>query len=191
MVGERRRVLEPGRERDRQPAAGLGVAGQHVDQRVAELLAGEPQLQHGRHVVEPRHRHRRPGVEHDDRVRVGRDDGGDELVLVAGQGQRRAVLALGLPVVVGADDDDGDVGGGGDGGGPLDVVGVAARAGRRRRGRARSSRRVGRVVDLELVAPAGLERDRAADLRAAHAEEGAAALGLGELDDRRRRRGAR
>ena len=185
VVGERRRVLEPARERHRQPAAGLGVAGQHVDQRVADLLAGEPQLQHGGHVVEPRHRHRRPGVDDHDRVRVGGHDGGDELVLVAAAAPAPARSSPSVSQSSSV---------------PTMTTATSA-AGGDRRGRARCGRRPGprraptaeapdalalgahRVVDRQLVAAALLELDRAADLRAAHAEERAAAHRLG---DRRR-----
>ena len=55
--------------------------------------------------------HRRPGVDHHDRARVRRGDPADQLVLLAGQAHRRAVLALGLPVAVRPDDDDGHLGG--------------------------------------------------------------------------------
>ena len=88
---------------------GLSVAEEYVGQGVAELLAREPQLEHGGDGVEPRHRHGRSGVEHDDRAGVGAGDRRHERVLSTGEGEAGAVLALGLPVVVGADDHDGDV----------------------------------------------------------------------------------
>ena len=50
-----------------------------------------------------------------------------ELVLLAGEVHRLAVVALGLPLVAGADDDDGDVGGRGGGDGAVELV-VADRA---------------------------------------------------------------
>ena len=52
---ERRRVLQAARHGDGQPTTGLGTAEQHVDERLPELLAGEPHLQHCSHVVEPGH----------------------------------------------------------------------------------------------------------------------------------------
>ena len=43
-------------ERDRQPPPRLGVTGEHVGQRITHRLPREPQLEHGRHLAEPRHR---------------------------------------------------------------------------------------------------------------------------------------
>ena len=83
-----RDVVLRGRPGGRQPAAGLGDAEQDVGDRVAELLPAEPADQQGRDVVAPRHQHRRAGVDQHDRARVGRDDGADQVVLPAGQGER-------------------------------------------------------------------------------------------------------
>ena len=72
--------------------------------------------------VGPGHRHRRGGVDDDDRVRVGGEHGLDERVLVAGQVHVDAVLALGLPLVGRADDEHGGVARRGGGRGALDQV---------------------------------------------------------------------
>ena len=104
-----------------------------------------------------------------------------QVVLVAGQGQRRPVLALGLPVVVGADDHDRHVGAGGQRRRPLEVVALRHGPG----ADDEPAHEVGfseRVIDGHLVR-AVLQLDRAAHLGAADAEEGAAALRLGQLDD--------
>ena len=82
MTGTSSSVRRPG---GGQPAAGLGDAQQDVGERVAVLLAAEPAQQHGRHVVAPRHQHRRAGVDHDDGARVRRGHGADQVVLPAGQ----------------------------------------------------------------------------------------------------------
>ena len=74
-----------GRERDRQPAARVGVAEHDRGHRLAELLPGMPCLEHRSHLVEPGHQHRAAGVEDHDGAGVGGRDGGDELVLVAGR----------------------------------------------------------------------------------------------------------
>ena len=107
-VGDRD-VRLVGRPRRGQPAAWLVLADEHVDEGVAEVLTGEVGEQDRRHVVAPRQQHGGTGVDDDDRVRVGRGDGADEVVLAAGQGERRAVVALRLDAGVRADDDDGDV----------------------------------------------------------------------------------
>ena len=52
-----------------------------------------------------------PGVDHDHRPRVGRGDGTDQLVLPAGQRERRPVDPLALHRLGGPDDDHGDVAG--------------------------------------------------------------------------------
>ena len=124
---------------------------QHVGERVAPLLAREPRLQDRGDVVGPRHLDRRRRVDHDDGARVRRRDRADELVLRRRQRHRLAVVAFGLPVVVGADD-------------AHDRVGAA-------RERDRAVHQVGRrrrpAPDLETAEPAGrdeldLERVRLA-----------------------------
>ena len=166
----------------RQPAAGLGVAEQHVGERVAELLAGEPDLHDRGDVVQPRHRHRRPRVEHDHGARVHRGDPGDQLVLHPGQVQRRPVLALGLPVGVRADDDDRRLG---VGGGCDRTVHRVAGVGRPRPDRERAQHRhlLGRLVERDRAGDAGAQLDGGAHLRAALTEERAAALRWGQVDD--------
>ena len=61
---------------------GLTSPNSTVASAVPVCLAGVPGLEHGRDLVEPRHRHRAGGVQHDDGARVGRGDRGDQLVLV-------------------------------------------------------------------------------------------------------------
>ena len=89
---------------------GSAAPEQHVGERVAELLPGEPGEQHGGDLVGPRQQHGRAGVDDHDRARVGRGDAPHELVLAAGQRERRAVEALALDLLGRADDDDRDVG---------------------------------------------------------------------------------
>jgi beta-glucosidase len=112
-----------------QPAAGLGVAEQHVGERVTVLLAAEPGQQHRRRVLGPGQQDRGAGVHYHHGPGVGRDDLADQVVLAAGQGQRGAVEALALHLRGGADHDHGRVAGGGQGDGPRDllVVGTVRR----------------------------------------------------------------
>ena len=110
MVLERRGVLEPAGERDRQPALRLDVAEQDVGQRVAHLLAREPGHEHRRDRLDPRHRHGRAGVDHDHGAGAHLDDASDQLVLATGESELGTIPTLALPVVVGADDHDRHVG---------------------------------------------------------------------------------
>ena len=71
---------------------------------------GYQRLEHRRHPVQPRHRHRAARVQHDDRPRVGRRHRLDELVLAARQRERAAVVALRLPRPVEAHDHDRHIG---------------------------------------------------------------------------------
>ena len=108
-VGDRH-LREGGGPGRGQAPAGLDRAGEHVGERGAELLAAEVALQHRGDLVGPRQHHGGAGVDDDDRARVRRDDGADEVVLAAGQVEVLAVVALGLDLRVGADDDDRDIG---------------------------------------------------------------------------------
>ena len=103
-------VLLAGGQGPRQASARLDRAGEHGRERSAGLLAGQPPPQHGGHLVEPRQQHGRAGVDDDDGAGVRRDDAAHQLVLAGGQGEVRAVPALGLGLGVGADDDDREVG---------------------------------------------------------------------------------
>ena len=123
----RRRGIET-----REPSARIGHAEQHVDEPLGLLLPGEERREDGRRRglvagVGPVHRDRRSGVDDHGGPRVGGDDAADEFVLAAGQIHRRAVEALGLPLVVRADHDDRDVGRRCRGNGPVHQVGRLGR----------------------------------------------------------------
>src|SRR5204863_301107 len=105
--GDRRLRLRAG-EGDRQLPGRVDVAEQHGGQGVAVLFTRIPRLDDGRHRPDPRHEHRSTAVDHDDGVRVGGGDRPAQLVVVAGQGQVRAVGALLLVIT---HDDDRDMGG--------------------------------------------------------------------------------
>ena len=93
-------------DRDREPPARLGVAAQHIGQRFAERLAGQPRLDDSRHVVDPGHDHRHPRVQHDDRLRVGGGDTADQLVLATDKTHAWPVEALALAALRRTDDDN-------------------------------------------------------------------------------------
>ena len=103
-----------GRPGGGQPATRLHRTEQDVGQRVPELHAREPHHQHRGDLVAPGQLDGRAGVDDHHGPRIDGGDGADELVLPAGQGQRRPVEALALHRVGGADDDDGDVAGPGE-----------------------------------------------------------------------------
>ena len=112
-VAVRRRVIDLPWERRRETPTRVGVAEQHVDERVGHLLATEPRLHDRRHLVRPTASAPvQPVFTHHDGAGIRGDDGRDERVLCARECERRAVLALGLPVVVRTDHDHRDVGGG-------------------------------------------------------------------------------
>ena len=89
---------------DGQPAARLRPAEQHVGERLAHGLAGQPGVDHGRHVICPGHEHRHPGVHHDHGPGVHRGDPGHQFVLPAGQREGFPVDALALGRLGRADD---------------------------------------------------------------------------------------
>ena len=82
---ENRAVLLPARPGGGQATARLGDPEQHVGERPARLLAGEPGEQHGRHLLGPGQQHRGAGVDHHDGTRIGRRHPCHQLVLTAGQ----------------------------------------------------------------------------------------------------------
>ncbi len=111
-IGKRvrnRHVALAGRKRPGQTTGGLKVTGDDRGEGVPGLLTGEPAPQHGCRALEPREQNRRARVDDDDGVRGHVEHCLDELILPAGQGQTRAVPALGLDLFVRANDDDGQL----------------------------------------------------------------------------------
>ena len=136
---------------------------------------GIPSLEHGRDGVEPWHLHGAAGLQHHDGTRVGGSDGGDELVLAAGEADVLEVAPLGVPLAVAADEDQRDLGGAGGLDGCRDRC-VAERQAEADAecGEGHQLRRTGRELDDDLDRLAGDEVDGADDLVAAFLEEGAA-----------------
>ncbi len=99
-------VLFRGGERPRQAAGRFGLAEDDVGERVAALLAGEPGPEYGLRVLEPGQNQRGTGVDDDDRIGGDGEHALDQFVLATGEGERGAIPALRLDLVVGADDDD-------------------------------------------------------------------------------------
>src|SRR5690606_28231443 len=121
-----------GGEGHREAAGRVAVAEEDGGDGGAGTAARVPRLHDGLHVIEPGGGDGAVGAEDDDRAGVCGGDGGDELVLVAGQCVSVVVHALaGDPV----HEDDGGVGragrrhGGGDEGLGLPAEGQAARSG--------------------------------------------------------------
>ena len=178
-----------------QAPAGLDVAEEHVGQRVAELLAGEPGHEHGGNLVGPRQQHRRARVDHGDGPPVGLCDAPDEIVLAARQTERLAIEALALDLLGRPDDDDGHVGArrGRRRALELLLVGAVRRldvdlegGARHREGGVRAAGR-GLVTQDELHLLALVEHDRHAVLRRAHVALGRVGAGRQlELDVERR-----
>src|ERR1022692_3401792 len=65
-----RGVAELFRDGGRQPAAGIGISEQDIDNGARHLLASEPTLEHRGHFVDPRKVHRRPCIYDNDGPRV-------------------------------------------------------------------------------------------------------------------------
>ena len=107
---ERRRVLDALRQGHGEATPGLSVADQYVDQGVGQLLASEPALDERRGPSGEGDGDRRACVQDHDRPGVGLEHPLDQFLLLAGQVHARAVVALALPIVVGAYDDDGHIG---------------------------------------------------------------------------------
>ena len=178
-----RPVLEPGGERDGQPARGLGRPHEDVRQRVGTLLAGIPRHEHGAGPLGPRHLDGRARVDHHHRPRVGGEDRLHELALATRQGEVGPVVPLGLPLPVGPDHDHGDVGRPRGGDRPLELV---AGVGPRRAdpgAQDGGGGRAGPHVHRQLVGTTGLEIARRLDGLAARAVEALAPRRLGVVDD--------
>ena len=90
-------------EGDGEPSRGVDRAGEHRVERGAGDLPGVPGLEHRGDRAEPWHEHRAAGVDDDDGAGVRRRDRLDQLVLVAGERERRPVEALAVAL---SDDDD-------------------------------------------------------------------------------------
>ncbi len=97
------RVLVPGRDRGRHPPSRIDVAKQNVGESVTQLLTPKSNAEDCGGQIQPTHLVRTTGIEHYDRVGVGRAHAFNELDLVARKPKEFAVSPLGLPVVVGAD----------------------------------------------------------------------------------------
>ncbi len=158
------------RQGDRQPAARLGVAEQHVRECLADGLAGQPGIDHRADLAGPRHQHRHAGVHHHHRARAGGGGPADKLVLPAGKGQGVPVVALAFRGLRRADHHDGQVRGGGRGL-RLGHQRLLVRRGRDAQPQRHRSLAGGRRAELHLddgVLAAG-QRDLPADLtRAGH-----------------------
>ena len=100
-------VLPAGRERLREPAAGLGRAREHVGDRAAAGLAAEVGLEDRGHAVAPGQLDGRAVRDDHDDVRVDLRHRLDERVVRGRQAQMVAVVALGL-VRLGQPDEDHD-----------------------------------------------------------------------------------
>ena len=91
----RRPVFEAPRPGDGQAARGAHFAGEQVRGCPAAFIARVPHLEHGADVLEPGHRDRLAGIEHDDGVLVDRRDFRDQAILIAGQAKERPIAAPG------------------------------------------------------------------------------------------------
>ncbi len=69
----------------RQVAGRIDGAAQHARDGGPAPRAGIPRLQHRIDGIQPGHEHRSARFQHDDGVRIGTGQGGDQRVLVAGQ----------------------------------------------------------------------------------------------------------
>ena len=175
VVEIRRRVGEPSWIRDREAAGRLLDPEDDVDEPVGLLLAREERRQHRRRRVgvligRPVERHGGPSVDDHDGVRIGGGDALDELVLTAGELHRRAVEALGLPLVVRPDDHDRRVRLRGRGDRPVEQVGGLRTAYAESEG-GEAARPAARPVGGELDLLTGAQLDRERDLVVSVAEE--------------------
>src|SRR5215203_2917168 len=84
--------------------------GQHLGERVAELLPGKPGEQHRRDLIGPGQEYRRAGVDDHYGPRISFGDAADELVLPTGQIERVAIEALALDFLGSPHQDDGYIG---------------------------------------------------------------------------------
>ena len=92
-----------------QLAAGIGLAGQQVGRRRAARLTGQPHIQHGLDLIQPRRFHRTAAEQHDNRVGVGGGHGFNQAVVALRHGHRFAVKAFGFVNIGQPCADHGDV----------------------------------------------------------------------------------
>ena len=89
-------VLEADRPGFGEAAGGVYISEKDIDSRGTDLLAAEVHQKHGRNLAKPGQFHRGAAVQDDHRVRVGRRDRRDQLVLVLRQAHMLAVAAFRL-----------------------------------------------------------------------------------------------
>ena len=92
------------RKRLGQSSAGLGLAEQHVRDRIAGFLTGIPGLHHRRDLIEPGHCDGAAALKHDHGVFVCRGDPRDQFVLSMRKVDISPVQAFAVPFPVAADE---------------------------------------------------------------------------------------
>ncbi len=118
-----RHLVDRGGEGRRQVPRRVDLAGQDAGNGLAAGRTREPGFDDGADLVQPRHHHRAAGFQHDDGLRVGLGDGGDQRILFVGQAEVGHVHAFGGPLG-GEDDDDVALGRHLRGGGDVLTVGI-------------------------------------------------------------------
>ena len=87
------------RERNGELARWINVAKKYIGNRLRATDARIPGFEHGSHFIRPRHGHWSAAFYYNNRVRIRRDDGFNQGILIVWEGKRGCVTAFTHPLV--------------------------------------------------------------------------------------------